>query len=106
MENSIGARTGTWVREFAPHFYVCAYSRRFTTLCELERKGESVRLRPLAPPDLLMHYLLNMAPGFQNAAVSISNSKRFPCANELRHLATQTILNARVSSMSCRSHSM
>ena len=45
-----------------------AYSRRLTTLYELERKGESVRLRPLAPPDLLMHYLLNVAPGSQTVA--------------------------------------
>jgi len=47
---------------------VRAYSRRFTTLYELERKGESVRLKPLVPPDLLMHYLLNVAPGSQTAA--------------------------------------
>jgi hypothetical protein len=47
---------------------VRAYSRRLTTLYELERKGESVRLRPLAPPDLLMHYLLNVAPGSQTVA--------------------------------------
>jgi hypothetical protein len=44
-----------WIEHRKSFFYVRAYSRRFMTLYELERKGESVRLRPLAPPDLLMH---------------------------------------------------
>ena len=62
------SRLTGWIERRKSFFYVRAYSRRFTTLYELERKGESVRLRPLAPPDLLMHYLLNVAPGSQTAA--------------------------------------
>ncbi|HSR57829.1 MAG TPA: hypothetical protein VLL57_06550 [Candidatus Binataceae bacterium] len=45
-----------------------AYSRRFTTLHELERPGNEVRVTPLALPDLLMHFLLNVAPGSDTAA--------------------------------------
>lgn len=49
-------------------FYVRAYSRRFTTLHELERPGNEVRVDPDALPDLLMHFLLNVAPGSDTAA--------------------------------------
>lgn len=49
-------------------FYVRAYSRRFTTLHELERPGNEVRVDPDALSDLLMHFLLNVAPGSDTAA--------------------------------------
>lgn len=45
-----------------------AYSRRFATLYELQRGEELIGIRPLALPDLLMHYLLNAAAGAQTAA--------------------------------------
>jgi hypothetical protein len=61
------ALTG-WIERRKSFFYVRAYSRRFTTLYQLERKGETVRLKSLVPPDLLMHYLLNVAPGSQTTA--------------------------------------
>jgi hypothetical protein len=47
---------------------VRVYSRRFATLYELERGEEQVRIKPLALPDLLMHYLLNLASGSQTTA--------------------------------------
>jgi UDP-MurNAc hydroxylase len=57
-----------WIERRKSFFYVRAYSRRFTTLYGLERAGDGVRLKPLALPDLLMHYLLNAAPGSETAA--------------------------------------
>src|SRR5258708_4164876 len=53
-----------WIEYRKSFFYVRAYSRRFTTLYELEPKGESVRLRPLLLPDLLMHYLFERGARF------------------------------------------
>ncbi|MGH7905148.1 MAG: MBL fold metallo-hydrolase [Candidatus Binataceae bacterium] len=57
-----------WIEKRKSFFYVRAYSRRFSTLYRSERDGASIRLRPLALPDLLMHYLLNVAPGSETAA--------------------------------------
>ncbi|MCH6562047.1 MAG: MBL fold metallo-hydrolase [Chloroflexi bacterium] len=57
-----------WLERKKSFFYVRAYSRRFSTLHELSRSGDTVRLRPEVAPDLLMHYLLNVAPGSDVAA--------------------------------------
>ena len=45
-----------------------AYSRRYGTLYELTSQATQVGLTPLALPDLLMHYLLNVMPGSEHAA--------------------------------------
>lgn len=57
-----------WVERRKSFFYVRAYSRRFSTLYELCRQDERVRIEPIVLPDLLMHYLLNVAPGSETAA--------------------------------------
>jgi hypothetical protein len=49
-------------------FYVRAYSRRFATLYALERLGNGAQVTPVTLPDLLMHFLLNVAPGSASAA--------------------------------------
>ena len=45
------------------------YSRRFSTLYELSRQNEQVRIKRVVLPDLLMHYLLQVAPGSETAAL-------------------------------------
>ena len=57
-----------WIARRKSFFYVRAYSRRFTTLYRLERAGDAARVTPVAIPDLLMHFLLNVAPGSATAA--------------------------------------
>ncbi len=57
-----------WLEYKNSFFYVRAYSRRYTTLYELSRQGERVGIRPVLLPDLLMHYLLNVAEGSEVAA--------------------------------------
>ncbi len=57
-----------WLERKKSFFYVRAYSRRSTTLYAVSRSGNTVSLRPEVVPDLLMHYLLNVAPGFATAA--------------------------------------
>jgi hypothetical protein len=57
-----------WIGRRRSFFYVRAYSRRFTTLCGLGYTDDHLRLEPLALPDLLMHYILQVAPGSESAA--------------------------------------
>jgi L-ascorbate metabolism protein UlaG (beta-lactamase superfamily) len=57
-----------WIERKKSFFYVRAYSRRFSTLYELGRAGETVRVAPRPLPDLLMYYLLHVAPGSEVAA--------------------------------------
>ncbi|MDB5409284.1 MAG: hypothetical protein JWL84_4196 [Rhodospirillales bacterium] len=49
-------------------FYVRAYSRRCDTLHRVAAAGREVRLERRVLPDLLMHYLLNVAAGSDLAA--------------------------------------
>jgi hypothetical protein len=58
-----------WIARRKSFFYVRAYSRRFSTLYELSGKDEQVRIKPVVLPDLLMHYLLQVAPGSETAAL-------------------------------------
>jgi len=57
-----------WIGRRRSFFYVRAYSRRFTTLYGLGYTDDQLRLEPLALPDLLMHYILQVAPGSESAA--------------------------------------
>ncbi len=58
-----------WTERSKSFFYVRAYSRRWSRSYKLGRgPSGSVLLQPLVLPDLLMHYLLNVAPGSQTAA--------------------------------------
>ncbi len=58
-----------WIERRKSFFYVRAYSRRWSASYELARTGNGgISLQPLALPDLLMHYLLNVAPGSETAA--------------------------------------
>lgn len=57
-----------WIARRKSFFYVRAYSRRLATLYELERLGSGARVTPVALPDLLMHFLLNVGPGSASAA--------------------------------------
>jgi UDP-MurNAc hydroxylase len=57
-----------WIERRKSFFYVRAYSRRFTTLYRLSVDNRHVRAEPVELPDLLMHYLLNVAPGSEVAA--------------------------------------
>jgi hypothetical protein len=48
---------------------MCAHnSRRLTTLYGLGYTDDHLCLEPLALPDLLMHYILHVAPGSESAA--------------------------------------
>lgn len=57
-----------WIAHDKSFFYVRAYSRRFSTLYALDQVGKKVQITPQKLPDLLMHYLLNVAPGSRLAA--------------------------------------
>lgn len=57
-----------WVEHKKSFFYVRAYSRRYGTLYTLSRENGKIGLRPKPLPDLLMHYLLNVAEGSETAA--------------------------------------
>ena len=57
-----------WIAHEKSFFYARAYSRRYDTLCMLAAADGHVRLERRALPDLLMHYLLNAAPGSELAA--------------------------------------
>jgi hypothetical protein len=47
---------------------VRAYSRRYATLYRVEAQGGDAQVTPVVLPDLLMHFLLNVAPGSETAA--------------------------------------
>lgn len=58
-----------WIAHDKSFFYVRAYSRRFSTLYALDREeGMKAAITPVKLPDLLMHYVLNVAPGARLAA--------------------------------------
>jgi UDP-MurNAc hydroxylase len=57
-----------WITCKKSFFYVRAYSRRYETLYTVAADGCDVHLERRVLPDLLMHYLLNMAPGSELAA--------------------------------------
>jgi hypothetical protein len=47
-----------WIERHASWFTVRAYSRRFATLARISRSERGARVQPLAPPDLLMQFLV------------------------------------------------
>ncbi|MGQ0662215.1 MAG: MBL fold metallo-hydrolase [Pseudomonadota bacterium] len=57
-----------WIERKKSFFYVRAYSRRHQALYEVAGTGREVELKRKALPDLLMHYLLNVAAGSELAA--------------------------------------
>ncbi len=57
-----------WIAHEKSFFYARAYSRRYDTLYTVAAADGDVRLERRALPDLLMHYLLNVAPGSERAA--------------------------------------
>ncbi len=57
-----------WIERRKSFFYVRTYSRRFSTLYRLIPAPPAIRVQPIVLPDLLMHYLLNVAPGWETAA--------------------------------------
>jgi UDP-MurNAc hydroxylase len=57
-----------WIAHEKSFFYVRAYSRRYETLYVASAAGREVRLQRRVLPDLLMHYLLNVAAGSELAA--------------------------------------
>lgn len=57
-----------WVAHEKSFFYVRAYSRRYQTLYVVSTAGSEARLQRRPLPDLLMHYLLNVAAGSELAA--------------------------------------
>lgn len=58
-----------WIAHEKSFFYVRAYSRRYDSVYSVAATGGPViRLERRALPDLLMHYLLNVAPGSELAA--------------------------------------
>jgi UDP-MurNAc hydroxylase len=57
-----------WIAREKSFFYVRAYSRRYETLHTVAAAGRDVRLERRVLPDLLMHYLLNVAVGSELAA--------------------------------------
>ena len=57
-----------WVEHSRSFFSVRAASRRHGELYELQRNDAGVGLRPVELPDLLMYYVLRVAPGSDHAA--------------------------------------
>lgn len=57
-----------WIAHEKSFFYVRAYSRRYDAVYAVAAEEGRVRLERRALPDLLMHYLLNVAPGSESAA--------------------------------------
>jgi hypothetical protein len=57
-----------WALRRRGYFYTRAYSRRFSTLYRLWGDEAGVEVRPLALPDLLIHYLLDVADDADQAA--------------------------------------
>jgi hypothetical protein len=57
-----------WIAHEKSFFYARAYSRRHDVLYTITSVGGRVQLERRALPDLLMHYLLNVAPGSDLAA--------------------------------------
>lgn len=57
-----------WIADEKSFFYVRAYSRRYDTLYAASAVSGRVRLERRTFPDLLMHYLLNVAAGSEVAA--------------------------------------
>ncbi len=57
-----------WILRRRGYFYTRAYSRRFSTLYRVYGDEAGVEVRPVALPDLLMHYLLNVADDAPDAA--------------------------------------
>ena len=57
-----------WARRRRGYFYARAYSRRFFILYRLWGDEAGVEVRPVALPDLLIYYLLNVADDADEAA--------------------------------------
>ena len=57
-----------WVERKKSFFYVRGYSRCSSVLYRLSRAGQRVRVEEQPLPDLLMFYLLHVAPGSELAA--------------------------------------
>ena len=61
------ALTG-WIQRRLGWFSVRAYSRRYSTLCQVGRRGSEVRVDDVALPDLLMHFMVYEAADAEDAA--------------------------------------
>lgn len=57
-----------WIERKKSFYYVRAYSRRYETVYQVCESDGQVHLEAVHLPDLLMHYLLNAAPGSEFAA--------------------------------------
>ena len=58
----------SWLERRKSFFFVRGYSRRHGTVYRLERAGEQVALEPVPLSDLLIHYVLNVSEGSEEAA--------------------------------------
>ena len=57
-----------WMERRKSFFYVRGYSRRHGTVYRLAGAGQPVTLEPVPLPDLLIHYVLNVSEGSEEAA--------------------------------------
>ncbi len=57
-----------WIQHRLGWFTVRAYSRRYSTLCAVSRRGSEVRVDAVPLPDLLMHFTIYEAPESEDAA--------------------------------------
>ena len=57
-----------WLERRKSFFFVRSYSRRHGTVYRLERVGKQMVLEPVPLPDLLIHYVLNVSEGSEEAA--------------------------------------
>ncbi len=57
-----------WMERRKSLFSVRGYSRRHGTVYRMGRASEQVTLEPVPLPDLLMHYVLNVSEGSEEAA--------------------------------------
>ncbi|MBI3079286.1 MAG: MBL fold metallo-hydrolase [Deltaproteobacteria bacterium] len=63
-----GSALADWIRRRRGYFYTRAYSRRYSTLSRVFGDEAGVEVRPVSLPDLLIHFLLNVAPDSAGAA--------------------------------------
>jgi UDP-MurNAc hydroxylase len=60
-----------WIEHRKSYFHVRTYSRRHSILYRLDQRQERVHVAPYELPDLLMHYVLNVAEGSALAAKTL-----------------------------------
>jgi hypothetical protein len=73
-----------WVEHRSSFFLVRGWSRRHQAPYELSREGDALHLAKAVLPDLLTHFVTNVAPGSEVAARDLVDS-------QLAHLRAEAL---------------